>query len=78
MQIYKKFMLREIREFRNRVYHKEPICFKGNIVDFSQAIQIRKFIFQITDWIDPKLLAVMIYYDNIINKIPQHYHPAEN
>ncbi|WP_165793078.1 Abi family protein [Sphingobacterium haloxyli] len=71
------FMLREIREFRNRVYHNEPICFKGNIVDFSQAIQIRKYILEITSWIDPKLLAVMIYYDNIMNKIPQHYHRRE-
>src|SRR5690606_7063571 len=38
------FMLKEIREFRNRVYHHEPICFKGNSIDFSQAILIRKHI----------------------------------
>lgn len=34
-------MLKDIREFRNRVYHNEPICFKGNNKDFSKAIQIR-------------------------------------
>lgn len=65
------FMLKEIREFRNRVYHNEPICFKGNSIDFSRAVQIRKYILQIINWIDPELLKVTAYYDNICNKIPQ-------
>lgn len=63
-------MLKEIREFRNRVYHNEPICFKGNDRDFSKAIQIREYIIELTGWIDPKLLKTLKYYDNILKKIP--------
>lgn len=66
-------ILKDIREFRNRVYHNEPICFKGNSKDFSKAIQIRSNIFEMSQWIDPKLLKVLDYYDNILQKIPIKY-----
>ena len=32
--------LNRIREFRNRVYHNEPICFNGNNIDFTNAVNI--------------------------------------
>lgn len=63
-------MLKDIREFRNRVYHNEPICFKANEVNFSKAIQIREKINKITSWIDPQLLNNIQSYDNILQNIP--------
>lgn len=29
--------LNKIRKFRNRIYHNEPICFRGSNIDFSEA-----------------------------------------
>ncbi len=38
--IYSK--LDEIRRFRNRVNHCEPICFSGHSIDCTEAFEIRK------------------------------------
>ncbi len=41
--------LNNIREFRNRIYHNEPICFNGNTVDFTEAIIIEREIYELLE-----------------------------
>ncbi len=61
--------LRKIREFRNRVYHNEPICFNGNRVDFSEAIRIKREIYELLEWIDVDLINYADYFNSIDAKI---------
>lgn len=61
--------LNKIREFRNRVYHNEPICFNGNIIDFTEAITIRNEIYELLEWIDSDLTNYIDYFDGINTKI---------
>lgn len=61
--------LNRIREFRNRIYHNEPICFNGNNIDFSSAENIRDEIFDILIWIDPELASYIEYFNGINSKI---------
>jgi hypothetical protein len=64
--IYSK--LDEIRKFRNRVNHCEPICFVDENIDCSYALKIRDKIYSLIEWIDPKLLPFFESIDNIQNK----------
>lgn len=68
------YLLNEIRIFRNRIYHNEPVCFKGNIIDFTNAWQIRDYIYQLLNWIDPNLPAYVQYFDSVPEKIHQANH----
>lgn len=61
--------LKRIREFRNRIYHNEPICFKGSIIDFSTATNIMNDVHDIIQWINPVLLDYTEYFNNINRKI---------
>lgn len=61
--------LNDIREFRNRVYHNEPICFSGNNIDFSEAQRIKDEIFKLLNWIDLDLNKYVEYFDGIQSKI---------
>lgn len=61
--------LNKIREFRNRVYHNEPICFNGNTIDFTEAITIRNEIYELLEWIDSDLTNYVDYFDGINTKI---------
>lgn len=61
--------LNRIREFRNRVYHNEPICFYGNVIDFTYAEKIKDEIYELLSWIDPDLTDYVKYFDAIDNKI---------
>ncbi|WP_182920681.1 hypothetical protein [Pedobacter planticolens] len=61
--------LKNIREFRNRIYHNEPICFRGNSVDFSAATQILSDVHDVIGWIDPNLLGYTEYFNNVNDKI---------
>ncbi|TAF67571.1 MAG: hypothetical protein EAZ58_09790, partial [Flavobacterium sp.] len=61
--------LNRIREFRNRVYHNEPICFNGNTIDFTYAENIKNEIYEILSWIDTDLTDYVEYFDVIDNKI---------
>ena len=57
--------LNHIREFRNRVYHNEPICFSGNNIDFGEAVSIKEEIYEFFEWIDVDLVDYVNYFDNI-------------
>jgi hypothetical protein len=61
--------LNRIREFRNRIYHNEPICFDGNSIDFSEAILIKNDIYEILNWIDTDLTDYVEYFNGIQSKI---------
>lgn len=59
------FTLYEIREFRNRIYHNEPICFNGNNIDFSEAIRIKSEIYNVLNWMDTDLADYTSKFDCI-------------
>ena len=61
--------LDKIREFRNRVYHNEPVCFKGNKIDFTEANEIKNNIYEVLGWIDPDLSKYVKQFDQVDNKI---------
>ena len=61
--------LDRIREFRNRIYHNEPICFNGNNIDFTNATVIKNGLYELLDWIDDDLPADVKSFDSIDSKI---------
>ncbi len=61
--------LKEIRDFRNRVYHNEPICFDDSHIDFSSAESARTKIYTLLDWIDSDLRNHVWYYDRIDKRL---------
>lgn len=58
-------ILDDIRDFRNRVYHNEPVCFNGNAIDFAKAIQIRADIYNALNWMDSDTAAYVAPLDDI-------------
>lgn len=46
--------LNEIRRFRNRVAHHEPVCFKPrtSTFDLSQALKIHQYSYEVLEWLD--------------------------
>ncbi len=67
--IYSK--LDDLRKFRNRTNHCEPICFIGNTIDCSKALQMRNSIYDLINWIEPELEPFLRAIDNIQNKVNQ-------
>lgn len=63
--------LDKIKDFRNRVNHCEPICFVGHNIDCSEALQIRRTIYTLIEWIDPNLIPFFENIDNIQSKADQ-------
>ncbi len=57
--------LNGIREFRNRVYHNEPICFNGNSIDFTSVQNILQDIYEILEWMDSDLKSYVKLFDKI-------------
>ena len=58
--------LYKIRQFRNRINHNEPICFNGNVIDFTYVENVYNSIIDILTWIDPEL----INWIKNINSVP--------
>lgn len=67
--IYAK--LDQIRAFRNRVNHCEPLCFNNHHVDCSNALHIRNTLYDLIAWINPELVPFFQKVDNVPNKINQ-------
>lgn len=61
--------LENIRDFRNRIYHNEPICFNGNNIDFNKAENIKNNISNLASWISNDAKKYIDRFDNIDNKI---------
>ncbi len=64
-RIYIANMLREIRIFRNRIYHNEAICFENMTIDFSYALKIKEYIFKLLEWMDTELKEYAIQLNTI-------------
>ncbi len=67
--IYDK--LDEIKNFRNRVNHCEPLCFSGHSIDCSEALAIRIKIYNLIRWINPDLVPFFESIDNVQSKTNQ-------
>jgi len=65
-------LLSKIRDFRNRIYHNEPICFNGVSVDFTYASQIKDSLFDILEWMDPDIKKYVRLFDSIDQKIKRY------
>lgn len=61
--------LKEIRKFRNRIYHNESICFDNITIDFTQAQIIKENIYHLLEWMDEDLKEFVMQYDFIEEKI---------
>ncbi|MDR0681775.1 MAG: hypothetical protein LBG15_08010 [Dysgonamonadaceae bacterium] len=57
--------LNRIREFRNRIYHNEPVCFSGNTIDFTYAHTVKQDIYELLSWIDSDLVSYLKKIDTI-------------
>jgi hypothetical protein len=60
-------MLSDIRNFRNRISHHEPICFNKGNIDFSYAREIHETIINILGFLDTNLPSFLkdIDYVNV-------------
>lgn len=57
--------LNNIRVFRNRINHNEPICFSGNNIDFTYARKVYDSIINVFSWIDPEILTYIKDIDKV-------------
>lgn len=60
--------LDDIKNFRNRVNHCEPLCFIGHNIDCSLALDIRVKLYSLVEWIDPQMVPFFESVDNIRSK----------
>lgn len=61
--------LDRIKDFRNRINHCEPICFRGNNIDSSEALSIINIVYSLISWIDPNLIPFFEEIDNVQSKV---------
>lgn len=65
--IYNK--LKEVRTFRNRVYHYEPLCFQrtksSSTICFSQLHQLHNVTLELLSWLDPALPGWLAEADRV-------------
>ena len=57
--------LDKIRRFRNRINHNEPICFRGNNIDFTETIEVYNSIINLLTWIDPEIVKLISDIDKV-------------
>jgi len=62
-------LLKKIRDFRNRIYHNEPVCFNGTYVDFSHAVQIKNDLFEMLGWMNLDIKKYVQCFDTIDKQI---------
>lgn len=58
-------ILNQIRKFRNRIYHNEPICFKNNKIDFSTAEFVYEDVIFILSLLCPELEDFISGHDSV-------------
>jgi hypothetical protein len=61
--------LTTIREFRNRINHNEPICFKNKTIDFTNTVHAYKALRKTLKWINPNLLSLIKEFDSVLEEI---------
>ena len=68
-------ILNDIRLFRNRIYHNEPIIFKGGVIDFQVCEDVHEKILNVLSWIDPDLSKWVEDLDGVEVKIKKMLKP---
>lgn len=58
-------LLNDIRKFRNRINHNEPICFRDSTIDISYCKKIHESVYEILKWIDPELVIWVKTIDSV-------------
>ena len=58
-------MLKDIRSFRNRIYHNEPICFDNGSISFVKLEKTHADIYNLLDWMDSELANHVRFFDRI-------------
>jgi hypothetical protein len=61
--------LKSVRNFRNRVYHNEPICFDKQDVSITLCLNTYLDILELIQWIDPNLINYLEKFDTIKDEI---------
>jgi hypothetical protein len=61
--------LTRIREFRNRIYHNEAICFNNIEIDFTHSLEIKEDIYNLICWMDSDLMNYVHQFDRIETNI---------
>ncbi len=60
-----------VKNYRNRMNHCEPLCFRGNAIDCAEALAVRSAVYDLVTWIEPDLISYFESIDNIRGKINQ-------
>jgi hypothetical protein len=63
--------LEDVKNFRNRVNHCEPLCFHGNTIDCTRALAIRATLYDLIRWINPDLESYFQSIDAITTRTTQ-------
>ncbi len=66
-------ILKDIRKFRNRIYHNESICFDNITIDFSNAESIKQRVYDLFDWMDSDMRNFVAQNDSIDQAISEAY-----
>lgn len=61
--------LNNIRRFRNRINHNEPICFSGIVIDFTDTEDVYKSVVNLLNWINPELIKFCYDIDKVNKSI---------
>lgn len=64
-------MLDDIRTFRNRMNHCEPLCFNGHTIDCTNALDIHAKIFKLLTWMNSDLVPFFRSIDNVVPRTNQ-------
>jgi len=62
----------EVKEFRNRINHNEPICFVNGKKDFSYALDMHRKIMELLEWIDGNIPESLVAVDKVMIVIDKH------
>ena len=62
----------EVREFRNRINHNEPVCFVDGKKDFSYALDMHRKIMELLEWIDDDIPKSLVAVDKVMIVIDKH------
>jgi len=59
----------EIRDFRNKIYHNEPICLNSRGLSLCRAERVHSGITRLLEWMDGELREYVQYHDEVLERI---------
>lgn len=62
-------LLNDIRGFRNRMNHNEPLCFNGAGFSCAEANKVYQDLFMLLDWLDTDIRNWVTHVDGVQNQI---------